>query len=58
MQSFLLICHFIVLIEITKTEFNDSPTGLSVEELMLRCEKYENAKSSYWRSEERRRVRL
>ncbi|CAB4020762.1 Hypothetical predicted protein [Paramuricea clavata] len=39
-----------------KLEFNNSPTGLSVEELLLRFKKFESSKMSYWRSEERRRV--
>jgi hypothetical protein len=38
-------------------EFTGSPTGLTCEELLLRYKRFENAKMSYWRSEERRRVR-
>ncbi|CAB4010555.1 Hypothetical predicted protein [Paramuricea clavata] len=39
-----------------KLEFTGSPTGLTCEELLLRYKKFENAKMSYWRSEERRRL--
>ncbi|CAB4016526.1 Hypothetical predicted protein [Paramuricea clavata] len=45
-------CHTRLL----EAEFEDSPTGLSVQELMSRCGKYEAGRFSYWRSEERRRV--
>ncbi|CAB4020297.1 Hypothetical predicted protein [Paramuricea clavata] len=39
-----------------KLEFSNSPTGMTCQELMIRFRKYENAKFSYWRSEERRRL--
>ncbi|XP_028417049.1 uncharacterized protein LOC114541312 isoform X1 [Dendronephthya gigantea] len=39
-----------------KLEFTNSPTGLSLQELGLRYKKFESAKLSYWRSEERRRL--
>ena len=42
--------------KLLEEEFLDSPSGLTVQELMLRTSKYENGKFSYQRSEERRRV--
>ncbi|XP_028417050.1 uncharacterized protein LOC114541312 isoform X2 [Dendronephthya gigantea] len=45
-------CHTRAL----KLEFTNSPTGLSLQELGLRYKKFESAKLSYWRSEERRRL--
>ena len=42
--------------KLLEEEFLDSPSGLTVPELMLRTSKYENGRFSYWRSEERRRV--
>ena len=42
--------------KLLEEEFDQSPTGITAQELLLRCAKYEQAKFSYWRSEERRRV--
>lgn len=40
-----------------RNEFANSPYGLSVEELLARTSTFEKAKFTYWRAEERRRVK-
>ncbi|CAB3983918.1 Hypothetical predicted protein [Paramuricea clavata] len=41
-----------------EAEFEDSPTGLCIQELMSCCGEYEASRFSYWRSEERKWVEL
>ena len=47
-----------ILKRLLEEEFQDSATGLTIQELVLRCAKYESSRFSYWRTEERRRVCL
>ncbi|CAB4001265.1 Hypothetical predicted protein, partial [Paramuricea clavata] len=39
-----------------RQEFANSPYGLTVQELLLHAERFEKAKFTYWRAEERRRI--
>jgi hypothetical protein len=41
-----------------KIEFQNSPYGLKMEDTMSKVDQYESKKFTYWRAEERRRVKI